>query len=372
MASLLPVQRQPGADHDLRSPRFAKQPLLEQVFDGTARVRGGSDPDAVRRIQEALRDVTKKTGKKYDLGKSGPKGDGVDGVYGSLTGAAVRKFKIDHALGSTEFTDVGPGTMGKLDELFRDEGPGPTPPPPPAPTATPTLEFLVIEERRGPTASIQAFPPDFVVLGGREIPTLDCDARFIARLVVAPQHKGRIFFRQFLMSTTRKEAISAPGEEEACRRGPRGIVKGPGLDTKLTYNHKPGELGSTGELKVGGATGPLTMTDADVPSQVPTAPICNFDGRAKSEVALFASDVFRLVVMWAPEGGAEVALGHKDWSWGARGGFTKDRGDWLPGVSDPHGPSAASTFVQPGEQGPTDPTLLGPNLMDDAAPVAKF
>jgi hypothetical protein len=42
---------------------------------------------------------------------------------------------------------------------------------------------------------------------------------------------------------------------------------------------------------------------------VPTAPICRFDDRARSEVALFAFDVFRLVVMWAPEGGPEVALG---------------------------------------------------------------
>ena len=36
----------------------------------------------------------------------------------------MRSFKTDQALGFTQFGDVGPGTMGRLDELF----PGPLPP----------------------------------------------------------------------------------------------------------------------------------------------------------------------------------------------------------------------------------------------------
>jgi hypothetical protein len=30
----------------------------------------------------------------------------------------VRKFKADEHLGSEQFGDVGPGTIGRLDELF--------------------------------------------------------------------------------------------------------------------------------------------------------------------------------------------------------------------------------------------------------------
>jgi len=63
-------------------------------------------------VQQALVDLG------YDLGA------GADQRYGPKTATAVRSFKTDQVLGFTQFGDVGPGTMGRLDELF----PGPLPP----------------------------------------------------------------------------------------------------------------------------------------------------------------------------------------------------------------------------------------------------
>jgi peptidoglycan hydrolase-like protein with peptidoglycan-binding domain len=63
-------------------------------------------------VQQALVDLN------FDLGTSGPNHDGVDGIYGPKTAAAVRAFKREEQLGFEQFGDVGPGTMRRLDELF--------------------------------------------------------------------------------------------------------------------------------------------------------------------------------------------------------------------------------------------------------------
>ena len=126
-----PVQRQaptgapaPAAGrHDLTSPRFADDPILEACFDDKARLGVGARGPAVTKVQQALVDLD------ADLGPSG-----VDGAYGPATAAAVRKFKADQKLGFETFGDVGPGTMDRLDQLF---GPGPTPPGPTPPGPTP-------------------------------------------------------------------------------------------------------------------------------------------------------------------------------------------------------------------------------------------
>jgi hypothetical protein len=76
------------------------------------------------RIQQALIDVQQITGNTYDLGSTGPNGHGVDGIYGPKTAAAVKKFKADEKLGFTQFGDVGPGTMHRLDVLFSASGTG--------------------------------------------------------------------------------------------------------------------------------------------------------------------------------------------------------------------------------------------------------
>jgi peptidoglycan hydrolase-like protein with peptidoglycan-binding domain len=102
---------------------------LVKCFEDKARV-GARDPDtdAVKRIQQALLDLKPITGKSYDLGPTG-----ADGDYGPLTAAAIRKFKTDEDLGSTQFGDVGPGTMRHLDDLFT----GAQPKPPPGPVLRP-------------------------------------------------------------------------------------------------------------------------------------------------------------------------------------------------------------------------------------------
>ena len=134
------VQRTVGDGHDLGSPRFAGETLLEATFDDEAKVKRGSASSAATPIQQALVDAGPLTGKLYVLGTTGPKGDGVDGVFGSKTEAAVKKFQTDQALGSAP-GHVGPKTMARLDELFRGGGGGGgggggTPPVPPTPTKT--------------------------------------------------------------------------------------------------------------------------------------------------------------------------------------------------------------------------------------------
>jgi peptidoglycan hydrolase-like protein with peptidoglycan-binding domain len=104
-------------------------PTLVAAFEDRGRVKQRDpDHDAVTRIQQALLDVTAITGKRYELGPRG-----VDGDYGPMTAAAVRKFKQDEKLGSEQFGDVGPGTISHLDDLFM----GAAPKPPPGPTLKP-------------------------------------------------------------------------------------------------------------------------------------------------------------------------------------------------------------------------------------------
>ena len=106
------VQRAIGDGHDLASPRFAGVPILEACFDNQGRLGEGAGGDPVTRVQQALADLG------ADLGPTG-----VDGKYGPKTAAAVRKFKADEHLGSEQFGDVGPGTIGRLDELFPPDRP---------------------------------------------------------------------------------------------------------------------------------------------------------------------------------------------------------------------------------------------------------
>jgi peptidoglycan hydrolase-like protein with peptidoglycan-binding domain len=96
----------------LSSPRFVGDLTLEACLQDRGRLGEGATGISVGRVQQALVDLG------YDLGK------GVDQRYGPKTATAVRSFKTDQVLGFTQFGDVGPGTMGRLDELF----PGPLPP----------------------------------------------------------------------------------------------------------------------------------------------------------------------------------------------------------------------------------------------------
>ena len=106
------------ADFGVAAARFLgpdgdPEPTLEACFEDRARLHEGHRGEPVTRVQQALADLG-----RYDLGTSGPSGDGVDGAYGPKTAGAVRAFKSDEALGFEQIGDVGPGTMGRLDELY--------------------------------------------------------------------------------------------------------------------------------------------------------------------------------------------------------------------------------------------------------------
>ena len=96
----------------LTSPRFVGDATLEACLNDRARLAQGDVSRSTARIQQALIDLG------HDLGPTG-----ADTVYGAKTAAAVRAFKAKENLGFTQFGDVGPGTMTRLDELFPGELP---------------------------------------------------------------------------------------------------------------------------------------------------------------------------------------------------------------------------------------------------------
>lgn len=89
--------------------------------DGSIKTKGddklplkkGSYGDRVKAIQEAL-----VKNNKYDLGTSGPNGDGVDGDFGPKTDAAVRKFQEQSAYAAS-YAALGSGTpvKGEVDAV---------------------------------------------------------------------------------------------------------------------------------------------------------------------------------------------------------------------------------------------------------------
>jgi len=76
-------------------------------------LKKGSYGERVKAIQESL---VKKN--KYDLGTSGPNGDGVDGDFGPKTDAAVRKFQEQSAYAAS-YAALGSGTpvKGEVDAV---------------------------------------------------------------------------------------------------------------------------------------------------------------------------------------------------------------------------------------------------------------
>ncbi len=109
------LQRTIGDGHDLQSPRFAGDPVLEACFDNERLLKVGASGPAVEKIQLAL----------IDLGFPLPR-FGVDGIFGSETRAAVQDYQ--RAKGLVADGIVGPITMGSLDAQF---------PAPPTPTRQP-------------------------------------------------------------------------------------------------------------------------------------------------------------------------------------------------------------------------------------------
>src|SRR5215470_10167471 len=87
-------------------PDFAGDAKLEACLNNKDRLRPGDEGPSVQKVQRALLN---------DDVFIGP--EGADGKFGPNTAQGVMAFKAKHHLGSTEFPDVGPRTMGKLDEL---------------------------------------------------------------------------------------------------------------------------------------------------------------------------------------------------------------------------------------------------------------
>lgn len=141
LASAVPVNDPPS---HLTSPRFVGEPLLEACFEDRARMTIGNHDtatnQAVGKVQQALVDL------QFELGSSGANGDGVDGVYGPKTAAAVRAFKEREQLGFEQFGDVGPGTMRRLDQLF-----------PPRPAPDPSCADTPVNTDQDPLPDVPQF-----------------------------------------------------------------------------------------------------------------------------------------------------------------------------------------------------------------------
>jgi peptidoglycan hydrolase-like protein with peptidoglycan-binding domain len=98
------IQRPIGDGHDLKSPRFAGDPVLEAVYDDEMLLMVGARGEAVAKIQQAL----------VDAGFPLPK-FGVDGIFGAETKKVVMDFQTEAGLKVDGI--VGPETLGDMDQV---------------------------------------------------------------------------------------------------------------------------------------------------------------------------------------------------------------------------------------------------------------
>ena len=94
-----------GDGHDLRSPRFAGDEVLEACYDNERVLQRGDSGSAVRKVQQAL----------IFLGIPVPE-TGASGTFDEETELAVRSYQ--EARGLRVDGIVGPETIGSLDEEF--------------------------------------------------------------------------------------------------------------------------------------------------------------------------------------------------------------------------------------------------------------
>ena len=125
------LRRTIGDGHDLTATRFARNTVLEAVFDNQQVLRNGDKGTAVRLVQESL------LAQGYVL-----PAHGADGDFGAETEAAVRLFQVDTGAVTLD-GEIGPETMQLLDlhdpGTTRSSGRLSRPPAvgaPPAPPAT--------------------------------------------------------------------------------------------------------------------------------------------------------------------------------------------------------------------------------------------
>jgi Putative peptidoglycan binding domain len=87
----------------LRNPRFATDPVLERCASGSHRMQAPEEGNAVRKVQEALLDLS------FKLPRFG-----VDGKFGNEMGDAVSAYKLSRGLSPADPV-VGSGTIDALD-----------------------------------------------------------------------------------------------------------------------------------------------------------------------------------------------------------------------------------------------------------------
>ena len=91
--------------HDMKSPCFADDPILQSVLHGERLLQSGDEGSSVQKIQQAL----------IDAGVPLPK-YGADSDFGSETETAVRSYQSAHGLEANGI--IGTTTMESLDALF--------------------------------------------------------------------------------------------------------------------------------------------------------------------------------------------------------------------------------------------------------------
>ena len=101
------VQRLRGVGHDLSSPRFANDPVLEEVYDGNRIIEKGDRGPYVAKIQHALHDA----GFLFTR-------FGIDGIFGNETKSKVMQFQRRSRNRLAVDGDVGPETLTELDRRF--------------------------------------------------------------------------------------------------------------------------------------------------------------------------------------------------------------------------------------------------------------
>ena len=97
----------------LLSRRLGKEPQLQKASENAPPLAQGSSGKGVAAMQEALADLG------YEF-KISEKPTGFDGIFGSETGRAVRRFQGDNALAADGI--AGRMTLGKLDGLMISTG----------------------------------------------------------------------------------------------------------------------------------------------------------------------------------------------------------------------------------------------------------
>jgi hypothetical protein len=104
------IQQKPEDNHNLQASRFAGDVKLEQVYDNKSVISYGARGEAVTKLQQAFTD----SGHPLPV-------YGVDGIFGSETYRSVVGYQKSNGLVVDGV--VGFGTMGSLDERFKNESP---------------------------------------------------------------------------------------------------------------------------------------------------------------------------------------------------------------------------------------------------------